>query len=451
MCAICNSIFRWFTLATIALLVACAGGCRRAADPPVTVKLLHYGWVPPFDLPESESALTEDFNHQTGMRLEVLMGSPTETNDQLLLIRKLLQQRADGPDVAEADETWLGALKDDVADLTASFPNETGSIAPALTSSYVMDGKVLAIPYQNHAGVMEYRADLLRKYGYDHPPQTWEELEAMARRIQAGERALGKKDFWGYIWPGAAEESLTCNALEWQADEGGGHIIENDGTISVNNPAAIRAWERARHWIGWISPPSVTQYREMDVMSAFESGRSAFARTWGAEAGDLSTSGRPDLRVINWWSQPSVGEAGFAAMPAGTAARVAVLGGSGLFISKYSKHPREGAALIRFVIRKELECFEEQERQSLALAPVMYDAAGRGSASTASGADATRPTIITRPTNVSALVYDRVSKAYSTAVHSVLTGEKGGSDAASELAEDLIRITRLREGPPAGE
>src|SRR5260370_8373250 len=102
----------------------------------------------------------------------------------------------------------------------------------------------------------------------------------MAERIQAGERAKGKKDFWGYVWQGAATEALTCNALEWQFAEGGGRIIENDKTISVNNPAAIRAWQRARHWIGWISPPSVVAYSELDSMNVWDSGGAAFRRTW---------------------------------------------------------------------------------------------------------------------------------------------------------------------------
>ena len=72
----------------------------------------------------------------------------------------------------------------------------------------------MAIPYQVNVGALEYRRDLLRKYGYDRPPKTWNELERMAKRIQAGERAEGKKDFWGYVWQGMAGEALTHWALQ---------------------------------------------------------------------------------------------------------------------------------------------------------------------------------------------------------------------------------------------
>jgi trehalose/maltose transport system substrate-binding protein len=392
--------------------------------------------------------LPDEFFRQTGVQFETLRGVPAETLDQLSLVRKLFQQPTDSPDVIEVDETWLGAIKDDLADLAPYFPERAKSISPALESSYVIKGKFVAIPYQNHVGVLSYRADLLRKYGFDHPPATWTELEHMAIRIQNGERARGNKEFWGYLWPGAAEESLTCNALEWQFDEGGGRIIESNGTISVNNVAAIRSWERARHWIGWISPPSVTEYRESDALAVFAEGRGAFIRAWAGEPGENSTKQNPHLRVITWGLKgDETGEFGITAMPAGSVARAGVLGGLGLAVSKYSKYLQEDASLIRFLLEKELESFQPGNHRFPSQQSVIYDAAE--STQTSSAVDPLRAIVIARPTTVGPQAYDKVSEAYSLAVHSVLTGNKSASDAASDLENELVGITGMQKGPPA--
>jgi len=175
---------------------------------------------------------------------------------------------------------WSATPASDLVDLAPYSATEISSIEPQLLVSYTLNGKLVAVPYQVNVGALEYRSDLLRQYADDHPPRTWDELERMAKRIQSGERAKGRKGFWGYVWQGVAAEALTCNALEWQVAEGGGRIIESDRTISVNNPAAIRAWQRAKRWIGSISPPAVIAYREIDSMNAFGSGRAAFNRVW---------------------------------------------------------------------------------------------------------------------------------------------------------------------------
>ena len=129
-----------------------------------------------------------------------------------------------------------------------------------------------------NVGMLYYRTDLLKKYGYRKPPDTWDELESMSARIQQGERAAGNRDFWGYVWQGAAYEGLTCDALEWQESFGGGRIIEADRAISVNNPAAAQALAKAQGWVGTISPKGVLSYTESDSMAVFRAGNAAFLR-----------------------------------------------------------------------------------------------------------------------------------------------------------------------------
>ncbi len=104
------------------------------------------------------------------------------------------------------------------------------------------------MPWYTDAGLLYYRSDLLEKYGFENPPETWAELEEQAQAIQDGESA-DNPSFRGFVWQGNAYEGLTCDALEWQYSNGGGRIIEPDGTVTVNNPAGHRR-VRARPWLG---------------------------------------------------------------------------------------------------------------------------------------------------------------------------------------------------------
>jgi trehalose/maltose transport system substrate-binding protein len=191
---------------------------------------------------------TERFARETGIRVEH-SPLPETSLAQLDLVQKLFRQHSASPDLLGIDVIWPEIIDEYLLDLKPYFSSEISSLDPELIASFPVKGKVVSIPYHMQIGVLAYRTDLLRKYGYTRPPTTWDELERMAARIQAGERAEGKKDFWGYVWQGAAAEGLTCNELEWQASEGGGRIIETNKTISVN-PAAIQSWQRAARWVG---------------------------------------------------------------------------------------------------------------------------------------------------------------------------------------------------------
>ena len=304
-----------------------------------------------------------------------------------------------------------------------------------MVSSYTVRGRVVAVPYHTHVGVLAYRTDLLREYGYSRPPQTWSELESMSARIQAGERAKGKKDFWGYVWQGAATEGLTCNALEWQVAEGGGRLIEDDRTISVNNPAAIRAWQRASGWIGSISPPGVLAYRETDSLNVWESGNAAFMRSW--EWG---------YRLTHPRESPMRARTGYTSMPGGREGRVGTLGGYGLAVSRTSAHPQEAIALIRFLIATEKA---QGAHDDAAAAPQLSDLPEVLQAYASSSRLSQQSSrLVSRPSNVTGPAYDDVTQAYIQAVHSVLTGQRKAPEVAAELEKRLIQITGFRPGPP---
>jgi trehalose/maltose transport system substrate-binding protein len=373
----------------------------------------------------------KDFTQETGIGVKHLP-TPETTLDQLDLVRKLLRQGSSTPDVSGVDVIWPGVLSEELTDLKPSLATELSSINADVAASYTVKGRLVAVPYHSDIGVLFYRRDLLRRYGYAAPPRTWDELEQMAASIQKGERARGQKDFWGFLWPGAAGEGLTCNALEWQVSEGGGRIIEADGNISVNNPDAIRSWQRAAHWIGWISPPFVTSLQEWDAINDFyHKGTSAFYRGW-ARTYLLSVRDIPSVRDT----------IAITNIPAGKNAQAATLGGFGLGLSRSSRHSAEALQLIRFLIHREIEIEE---------ARADYDPTAilRAKPRSAETGKQQMSGVVARPSTVAGEKYEDVSRAYIQALHSVLLGQSRAPEAVASLERELVRITGFKTGPPS--
>jgi len=125
-----------------------------------------------------------------------------------------------------------------------------------------------------------------------------------------------------------------------------------------------------------------------------------------------------------------------------------VLGGTGLAVSRFSAHPKEAMALLRFFINDELA-----SERNLAPAPghnhpELYDLPWLTGANTSSKQSGSPPRIISRPSDVTGEAYEKVSKAYMQAVHSVLTHERSATDAAASLERELVVITGYKTGPP---
>jgi trehalose/maltose transport system substrate-binding protein len=418
------------------LLLHC--GCRTSRPKPIALTYFRLGWSQPDDLPSGRT-LPQQFTRETGVQLSDLP-LPEATLDQLYLSRKLLQEHKG--DVFNIDVIWPGIVGEDLVDLRHDLAEEITSIEPQVLARYELDGKLVAIPYTVQIGFLEYRSDLLREYGYQHPPRSWDELERMAVRIQSGERSKGKKDFWGYVWQGAATEALACNALEWQAAEAGGRIVESNRTISVNNPAAIRSWQRAKHWIGWISPPSVLAYQEVDSINVFDKGEAAFNRVWGAAP--ITHVGL--FRQLHSRTSLMQSKTGYANIPGGVMGSAGTLGGSGLAVSRYSVHYKEAIDLVRFLIRAQIRSNNE------ASAAVTQPAIGNSSSAShekhkAEESARNTPRLVIRPSSEAGTHYEQVTRAYIDAVHAVLTGEKSASEAAADIEKKLVQITGFKTGP----
>jgi trehalose/maltose transport system substrate-binding protein len=431
----------------IFLLSYALGGCARSSPQPVTLTFLDVEWDTSTLNPSLAHDLQE-FTTQTGIQVKRLP-RPDGSLNQLALWRELLKKRTSTPDVLSIDVIWSGILNQYLMDLKPYFASELASQNPAALASFTVGDKWVAVPHHTYVSLLYYRPSLLREYGYREPPKTWEELEKMAARIQAGERAKGDKDFWGYVWQGGINEDLTCSGLEWQMSDGGGRIIEDDKTISVNNPQAIRAWQRAARWVGSISPPGVTAYGLWDAQNLWGSGKVAFLRGWQSNYSVL-TGGWPFPPPGSHAPLSGAAEFGVTSVPGGTAGRVDTLGGNGLAISKSSAHPREALELIRFLLRTDQRLVRATEHSlppegiDLYELPSGLNPYPQLPQSTQNGGR-----LVARPSIAAGDKYEEVSRAYIQAVHSVLTRERSGPVAAADLEKELVQITGFRPGPPS--
>jgi trehalose/maltose transport system substrate-binding protein len=371
------------------------------------------------------------FTQQTGIRVQV-MPAPEVAVDQLETWRSLLESGAKVPDVYGIDVIWPGILADNLVDLKDYVPEqEIAAHFPQLIKNNTVNGRLVALPYNLSEGLLFYRVDLLHKYGYAAPPKTWDELENMARRIQAGERAKGNKDFWGYVWQGASSEALTCNALEWQVSEGGGTILDENGRITVNNPQTIGAWDRAVRWVGSISPPGVTAYKEWDAFNIWQAGKAAFMRNWP----NAYVAARDE-------SSPSRDRFDIAPLPAGRAGSAASLGGQGYGVSRHSSHPREAAMLVRFLTSRDEQARRCRKSSGPPTIPELYqdpELLARNPYFSTILRGFRQGTAV-RPSTAGGKVYPDISRAYFEAVHAVLTHKKSASQGVADLEQELTQI-----------
>jgi trehalose/maltose transport system substrate-binding protein len=403
-------------------------GCQlqAGAQPQVGVDLTIAGLGPDAAKRLSREGL-EQFIDRTGIQVKFVPewgGSA----DQLGVTRRMLDQRSPAPDIYVIDAIWTGTLARHFLDLKPYLDRTAHEQLAELLNNDTVNGRLVALPFYLNVGMLYYRADLLKKYGYSHPPNTWDEMERMAARIQRGERAAGEKNFWGFVFQGAAYEGLTCNALEWQMSFGGGHIIEPDGTVTVNNGQTAEALRKAAGWVGTISPSSVLAYSEADSLNAFRSGHAAFLRYWSS--GYHSIADSPAMR----------GRCEVALLPSGSERRAHAMGGFQLAVSSYSRHPREAAELVLFLTGSHVQKSRALHEGYLPTLPPLYKdedvlkAVPEARTLKSVGLESW----ISRPSTVAGNEYAQVSRIYYDGVHQVLSHERPISEALRSMELQIV-------------
>jgi trehalose/maltose transport system substrate-binding protein len=372
----------------------------------------------------------EKFTADTGNKVTIVP-MPSSTSDQFGQYKLWLAAGNSDIDVYQTDVIWAPQLADQFLDLKEAAKDVIPLHFPSIIESQTSNGKLVAIPAFTDAPALYYRKDLLEKYK-QAVPKTWDEMAAVAKIVQDGERAAGNADMQGFVFQGNAYEGLTCDALEWVKSSGGGQIVEPDGTISINNPKAAAALDRAKSWIGTISPQGVLAYQEEESRGVWQLGNAVFMRNWPYA---YSLGNGDDSKVKGLFEAvalPSGGEGGGSA---------ATLGGWNLAVSKYSKNPEEAIKLALFMASPEFQKQRAILRSNLPTIISLYDDAEIAAA---------QPIIpkwkdvflnaVPRPSAPTKVKYNEVSSLFWSAVHDTLSGNGTSADNLAILEAKLTEL-----------
>jgi len=374
----------------------------------------------------------ETWAARTGNEVQVV-APPSDSNDRLALYQLILGSQSDKVDVYQIDVVWPGILANQLLDLKPFTHGVEGQHFAGIVGNNSVGGRLVAMPWFTDAGLLFYRKDLLAKYG-QKLPTTWDELAAVARRVQEAERLSGNDRMWGYVWQGRAYEGLTCDALEWFASSGAGTIVDAGGKVSVNNPRARGALERARSWIGGISPAAVLNFGEEESRGVFQAGNAVFMRNW-PYAWSLTQAGQSLVQ----------GKVGVAVLPRDGAddRSAATLGGQQLAVSRYSRHPALAADFVMYMTSAAVQKQRAvkgsfyptvaalyHDKEVLAANPFMGELYG------------VLASAVLRPTSVTGARYNEVSQAIWNNVHAVIAGRWSAAAGLARLEEDLDRLGR---------
>lgn len=302
-------------------------------------------WKP--NQPELWNRLIADFEKQTGIKVYREIGPHSSTASHALVTQKL-KNRDPSLDVFMMDVVWppefASAGWAEPLDRFFSERERTDFFKGAIAACTVR-GKIYGVPFWTSGGLLYYREDLLKKYGFQ-VPETWEDLVAQSEAIIGGERGRHPA-LKGYSAQFKQYEGLICNMQEFVLSNRGQFFYPEHGRSAVDSPRTLAAVRFVRdRIIGNVASRGVLTYEEPESLHVFIQGNSVFHRNW-PYAWEISNN--PEKSRV-------AGKVGIAVLPhfAGGVS-VSTLGGWQFAISPYSERKALAWTFIQFMTSRKIQ------------------------------------------------------------------------------------------------
>lgn len=306
--------------------------------------------------------LSKNFTAETGIKIDVEQ-LPVEKEKAYNSLKRTLKTRSKSPDVFLIDVTWIPEFASNDW-LESLYPFERGLTVHLqdFFDRIVLEAdhwpleegglKLIGLPINMKGGLLFYRKDLLKKYGFERAPRSWSELIRMATKVQEAER-FANPDFYGYVWQGARGESLIDNFLEVTAS-GKGKLFSKEEELVLNSPENAKGLQLLSDFM-YEHKISPTNFKEMTLQKSAEmflEGNALFLRHWPDIFATLEAEGSE----LN--DPEKVGATMLPRMAGGNGA--SVLAGEHISISAYSDAKWPAWKFMRFLLS-----YEAQKKMAL--------------------------------------------------------------------------------------
>ncbi len=337
-------------LAGVALLgpAGCGPGGDRANG--VTNIVFSFGPDPSGNLQEVISRFNEEYEGEIQVEYREM---PSDSGSYFNQLRTEFQAGASPIDVIGGDLTWTAQLAANgwILNLSDRFtPEMRQRFVDAAMQSVIYKDSVWGVPFFTDAGLLYYRKDLLEESGFNHPPQTWQELKEMAGQVQEDS---GTK--FGFVFQGAEYEGGVVDALEYVWTHGGDVLLEQTQEVVVNGPDPIAGLRTERSMIeDGVAPVIVTIFKEPETHATFLAGDAVFCRNWPYMYG---------LAADPTQSQISPDQLGLALLPhADGHETFSGLGGWNMYLNASSENKADAAwEFMRYMASPEVARFRAIE------------------------------------------------------------------------------------------
>lgn len=286
---------------------------------------------------EAAIKLIPEFEKETGIKVNWESVYYEKMRDDLIHDFTSSQPKFD---VVLIDVVWAGEFASHgwVTPLERFYNNpnladpklELGDFFPILLESFgTWDNVIYGLPFDNYSGLLYYNKCMLKKAGFNRPPDTWTELKDVyaPKLTKNGTYAYALQSHWG--------ETQSCDSFLRFVWPFGGSLLTDDFKPNLSSIKSLEGLKFRQELMKYM-PPGIVDMDHEQVVQALADGKVSMITEWTG--------------WYKWLTDPKTSNIssclGITVEPAGPAGRKPALGGFSLGINAQSSPEKQDAAWL---------------------------------------------------------------------------------------------------------